>query len=294
LTRAIASRGVKSECSDAFHPADILMRFWRLHTAPAPAGHIEIGRVAALMSAAASGDTDALAGAFLDTASTVAPFSQCTVFSYEPDQRPRTAGVADRRGGAYLRTVADLYTRLYYPLDGNQPVVAAAQSRAAPADLFLHHQSRTDIAHDAYRRACYDSPNVSERVAVLLPANGRQWLSVNLYRAGEMQAREIEGLEALAPLFAHCARQQFTHRAAALDATSLMLERIDAACPDLTKRERDTVRGVLEGRTAAQIAEAMGVGLASVHTYTKRAYQRLGIASQRELFALGVGTARTR
>ena len=46
------------------------------------------------------------------------------------------------------------------------------------------------------------------------------------------------------------------------------------------------LRGTLEGASAAEIAEQMGVKVTSVITYQKRAYARLGISSQRQLFAL--------
>jgi DNA-binding CsgD family transcriptional regulator len=46
------------------------------------------------------------------------------------------------------------------------------------------------------------------------------------------------------------------------------------------------IRGTLEGATAVEIASQMGVKPTSVITYQKRAYARLGISSQRQLFAL--------
>ncbi len=51
------------------------------------------------------------------------------------------------------------------------------------------------------------------------------------------------------------------------------------------------MRGVLSGASAAAIGERMGIAVSSVVTYQKRAYRRLGIGSQRELFALAVGSA---
>jgi DNA-binding CsgD family transcriptional regulator len=59
----------------------------------------------------------------------------------------------------------------------------------------------------------------------------------------------------------------------------------------LSKRELDVLRCVLEGLTAVEIAEIMGVQPSSVTTYQKRAYKRLGISSQRQLFALCMAPA---
>ncbi|WQE31644.1 helix-turn-helix transcriptional regulator [Janthinobacterium lividum] len=69
----------------------------------------------------------------------------------------------------------------------------------------------------------------------------------------------------------------------------MMLARLRQHGPQLSKRELDALRGVLEGLTAAEIADTMGVQPSSVITYQKRAYKRLGIASQRQLFALCLG-----
>jgi DNA-binding CsgD family transcriptional regulator len=65
-----------------------------------------------------------------------------------------------------------------------------------------------------------------------------------------------------------------------------MLARVRRTCPALTPRELDVLRGTLEGASAIEIAVQMGVKPASVVTYQKRAYARLGISSQRQLFAL--------
>jgi DNA-binding CsgD family transcriptional regulator len=65
-----------------------------------------------------------------------------------------------------------------------------------------------------------------------------------------------------------------------------MLARVRRACPQLTPRELDVLRGTLDGASAVEIAAQMGVKPASVVTYQKRAYARLGISSQRQLFAL--------
>jgi DNA-binding CsgD family transcriptional regulator len=72
----------------------------------------------------------------------------------------------------------------------------------------------------------------------------------------------------------------------------MMLARLRSTCPGLAKRELDVVRGVLEGCTAVEIAEALGIKPASVVTYQKRAYQRLGVSNQRQLFALCLSGAK--
>ena len=51
----------------------------------------------------------------------------------------------------------------------------------------------------------------------------------------------------------------------------------------LSKREAEVCARILYGMSAAGIALDLGVGIESITTYRKRAYHRLGIATQREL-----------
>lgn len=57
----------------------------------------------------------------------------------------------------------------------------------------------------------------------------------------------------------------------------------------LTRRERDVCRGILSGLSSEGIALALGISRNSVLTLRRRAYARLGISSQAELFRLALG-----
>jgi len=270
------------------------MRSWRLDR-PATSGQLDLSRATSLMLSIGATDANAFASEVLKLTSGVAGISQCTVFAYEFGNRPRTMSVADHRGGRYLRDVADTYASRFYALDGNQRIVSAAGSRRHGSSLLLHQQTSDDIAHEGYRAACYHQPNVSDRLSLLLQPAEDIWLSVNLYRdhsRGQFQVREIEQLEAMAPLIAHAASHHYTLCGQVqMGIPQLMLARVRGLCPDLSKRELDVLRGVLEGRTAQDIGERIGVKASSVVTYQKRAYRRLGISSQRQLFALCLAAA---
>ncbi|MET4092535.1 DNA-binding CsgD family transcriptional regulator [Bradyrhizobium sp. S3.5.5] len=57
----------------------------------------------------------------------------------------------------------------------------------------------------------------------------------------------------------------------------------------LTPREQDVCRRILLGFSSEAISQALGISLHSTLTYRKRAYERLGISSQNELFAIVLG-----
>ncbi len=268
------------------------MRAWHLDRTT-PSGQLELSRAAGLVAALGARDTDAFAAEVLRLLNPAAAVAQCTVFAYEAaHNRARPLSVAGRRGPPYLREIADLYARRFAALDDNRRIfmteAAAARGRASP--LTLHQQDSGDIEHEAYRRACYQEPGVCERIALLMPQDDDLWLSVSLFRDrryGKFQADEIGHIEALAPLLAQATRQHYAlcgQRETSIP--ELMLARVRRHCPALSKRELDVLRGVLEGCTAHEIAERIGVKASSVTTYQKRAFHRLGISGQRQLFAL--------
>lgn len=268
------------------------MQIWSLD-ATRCAGSLPADRVAGLLAAIGQGDVSAFAGEVLKTVGGAARAAQCTVFAYEFGNRPRTVSVADHRGGRFLKDVADQYIQLYYALDGNQPIVCGEPlgfNAERDGSVLFHRQHSGEIAHEGYRRACYDKPRVSDRVALLMRPEAGIWLSVNLYRGREQglfSADEIDTLQSVAPILALAAKHHYALAGQHRQGTpQLMLSRLRSRCPDLPKRELDVLRGVLDGHSADEIAETMGIRPSSVVTYRKRAYRRLGINSQRELFSL--------
>lgn len=267
------------------------MNVWSIERAEPrrSAPSLDISRAAGLMAAIGSHRQDAFAAEVVRTVSAFVPVAQCTVYAYDAERRPRAVSIADGRDGRELGTISALYTRYFYPMDGNQQVMGVESRRTGGPRLVVHRQARDDISHPAYRENCYARPDVRERIAILSGADACSWLSVNLYRStqqGNFQPGELEVIGELAPLLADAAR----HHSRIVDASrhlpALLLRRLHAACPDLSKRELDVIRGMLEGLSSPQIAEVMGVRLSSVTTYQKRAYRRLGISGVRELFAL--------
>ncbi|WP_233805442.1 helix-turn-helix transcriptional regulator [Paraburkholderia sp. HP33-1] len=272
------------------------MRSWRL-VSPQRSGQISTALATDLVMAISHPDADALAASILRTVdeSLSLPVSQCTIFAYEFDARPRTVSAADHRGGHFLRDVAKRYATHFYALDGNRAIIGPANHRRhAPSRdaLVLHQQHGDEIENEAYRAACYAQPNVSDRLSLLVRPVDGVWLSINLYRDrayGVFAPGELERIESVAPLFAHAAKSHYALNGQHQQGTgAAMLARVRRVCPALTPRELDVLRGTLEGASAAEIAGQMGVKPASVVTYQKRAYARLGISNQRQLFALCV------
>ena len=54
----------------------------------------------------------------------------------------------------------------------------------------------------------------------------------------------------------------------------------------LTGREKEVCVGILSGSSSEAISIDLGISLQSTFTYRKRAYEKLGICSQNELFGI--------
>jgi DNA-binding CsgD family transcriptional regulator len=56
----------------------------------------------------------------------------------------------------------------------------------------------------------------------------------------------------------------------------------------LTGREKDVCLRILSGLSSEAIASELGISLHSALTYRKRAYEKLGISAQNELFSIAL------
>ncbi|WP_175748192.1 helix-turn-helix transcriptional regulator [Burkholderia ambifaria] len=63
--------------------------------------------------------------------------------------------------------------------------------------------------------------------------------------------------------------------------------RIAADGVKLSKREYETCKHLISGKTVPETAEILGVGVASAESYVKRAFAKLGVRTKRELAAWG-------
>jgi DNA-binding CsgD family transcriptional regulator len=102
---------------------------------------------------------------------------------------------------------------------------------------------------------------------------------------GRFSDRELATVEALAPLIVQAVRLHYTGQVLSADLMALMLDRLALRGPALSAREEDVARALLQGLSSAELAERLGLTVASAQTYTKRLYRKLGVASHKELVA---------
>jgi DNA-binding CsgD family transcriptional regulator len=169
-------------------------------------------------------------------------------FSWHRTTAPLASALADRYvSGGFRR---------------QDPTLGPLAAGLAPMRLL----DRSEIPDGTYRRLFFDAANLRGKMSVWDRTTG---LYMNFYKAARDPAfgdGEVDGLLSLSGLVA---RALARHRA-----------------PSLTERERQVCARIIAGFGTEAIALDLGIGMASVATYRKRAYGRLGIASQHALFAL--------
>jgi DNA-binding NarL/FixJ family response regulator len=266
---------------------------WVCPRLDAHAQPLSLGPIANLLGKLGLSDRHAVAEEVLRLLGPMVPLAQCTIFSFEGAGRPRTVAVGDRARTRELPDISQAYVQRFYRLDGAQQAMQDHESaaRRAPPQLphiVLHRQAASDVQHAEYRQICYTLPQVTERLAILSLHEGRRWLSVNLYRGvehGPLSTREIDHVQALAPVIVQAVRLHYTGQVLGSDLTALMLDRLALRGPPLTAREQDVVRGLLQGLSIADLAERLGLTPSSAQTYTKRVYRKLGLGGHKELVA---------
>ncbi|GAB4270256.1 MAG: LuxR C-terminal-related transcriptional regulator [Pararhodobacter sp.] len=153
------------------------------------------------------------------------------------------------------------------------PLLSALGALAPGARAVHRVSARSRHMDDAYRALFFEGPGLAGKTAVLAAGQTRR-LIVNLYHDSE-RADPIDA--DLAELIAHLILRHAEAGASPGYAPALA---------GLSVRERAVCLGMLDGKKAETIAHDLGISPATVSTYRKRAYGKLGIASRGALFAL--------
>jgi DNA-binding CsgD family transcriptional regulator len=249
---------------------------------------IRVDTAAAWVAAAG---TPQLARRLLQGLQPLLPVSFCFVFQMPPRGPARLVTGASLHGGAAMRAAEAYFSRGYDRFDVNTRRLAARRI-GRRGDALLTLQTVESIADADYRRACYEEPGVHSRASVVVPVPGHGHAAVNVYRTlalPRFTPRELALLLRCAPLLGALLAQHMRLQTPADAGGGL-----DAVLERLTPRERTVIEGIVSGRTSKMIARDTGLAEGTVDTYRYRAYRRLGIRREKQLFALLGGGVRTR
>lgn len=228
-------------------------------------------------------------GALLAGVRCVLPGTSLSVYRTGAGHRPqRYMGISHRRpdttrdcwraymSGPYLRD--QTLTRSATLLD-QTPTVCHVTAGEVPAE---------------HRCKVYDAHGMAERVSVVRREADGSVFAINVYRHTDhlpFRDAELAGFAELAPSVLAMTRKHLAllgllktgePHPCAIDDRGLLL----ALNASLTARELDVCERLLRGLTDEAVAASLGLGVPTVRTYRNRAFNRFGIRTRSELFAL--------
>lgn len=218
----------------------------------------------------------------------------CTVFvSNGEGVRTLVAEAQSRAAAERVRQLAGAYSARGYRADpvwnGRAPVSAPAIDAKVIAPR--------DFADPAYRREFYEKPNILEELALSADLGAGRRIYASFYREqgrARFSDEDLAVLQASAPV----ALQVLAKHAQLTAATPAKVQPVpreelyrrvrQAILEDnslLTPREAEVCTGIVLGYTILGLSLNMGISVNTVATHRKRAYAKLRISSQNELFA---------
>ncbi|NIB40789.1 helix-turn-helix transcriptional regulator [Pseudomaricurvus alkylphenolicus] len=216
---------------------------------------------------------------------------QCTAWRLHPDTPPVTL-VSERPGeDQKIRTLCQIYSEGLFHQD---PQIEQDEGDAGYQQGVMK-VSAQNMAADDYRRVFFEEADLQEKLLVFCPV-GESVYYLNLYRRNGRAAfsdQEQVVTERYSQLAATLLDKQFQwlppQLASASQAGRLsqQLEPFFATHPaGLSAREASTCAHIVAGHSNESIALNLDVSVNTVRTFRRRAYAKLNIATQNELFAL--------
>jgi DNA-binding CsgD family transcriptional regulator len=175
------------------------------------------------------------------------------------------------------------YAGQFHESDPNRDALFESES-SAPIAL-PSFAPRMYGAH--YRKIFFNDSGIVDKCATAIWVDDTCFY-VNFYRVtsqGRFGDAERARLQTIAPAIGASVARHF-QQAATPDRSLATLFATSAPLSALTPREQEVCRRILAGFSSEAISKGLGISLHSTLTYRKRAYQRLGISSQSELFAI--------
>jgi len=230
--------------------------------------------------------------ALLDTLHRVADVGHCMVFTFDGERASRCLlDIGNIPTGADLGLA---YAEHFHLADPNRETIFRQRERTSP--IVLPTFARR-MYGDRYRKIFFEDSEIVDKFATAIWVDGTCFY-VNFYRTivqGRFARGHIERLRQLSPAIGAAVARHFrddavTPAAAERDPFDRLASVFASRAPltRLTEREKEVCLRILAGFSSEAISADLGIGLHSTLTYRKRAYDKLGISSQNELFAIAL------
>lgn len=178
------------------------------------------------------------------------------------------------------------YLERYFRRD---PVGRAIEAANADGATVVLRVGPEDIDEAEYRRPFYEEAAIVERLSFVQRLSDR-WLIMNIARrapAPSFSDEELAAFAGLSQLLLPVVARQAELESAPPHPHVLGVEEIEQRFalqyPELSPRERQVCARTVVGMTSEATALSLNIGIGSVQTYRKRAFQRLEICSAFQL-----------
>lgn len=216
----------------------------------------------------------------------VADVGHCMVFSFAGERS--TACLLDAGNIPIGGDLGVAYSEHFHQSDPNRDAIFGGHGGTTP--VLLPTFARR-MYSDSYRKIFFENSDIVDKFAAAIWVEDTCFY-VNFYRItaqGRFTQGEIRRLLAVAPAVSAAVARHFQLGAAGDGDPMSRLKNLFATGEPLallSGREKEVCLRILSGFSSEAIAAELGISLHSALTYRKRAYDRLGISSQNELFGI--------
>lgn len=230
--------------------------------------------------------------ALIDTLRRAGGVGHCMVFTFDGERAARCLlDIGNIPTGADL---GQAYAGHFHLADPNRETIFRQRAPCSPIVLPVFARRMYGAR---YRRIFFEESKIVDKFATAIWVE-RTCFYVNFYRTdaqGRFTPTQLGRLLQLSPAIGAAVARHFQPGAAADSGTEpdpfdklAGLFATRAPLTRLTAREREVCLRILAGFSSEAISADLGIGLHSTITYRKRAYEKLGISSQNELFAVAL------
>jgi DNA-binding CsgD family transcriptional regulator len=205
--------------------------------------------------------------------------------------RPTELFAVECQGGERIFYPAiDNYMRGSYVGDPLLPYY----SGSARAEHLLFSVNAEEVPNREVRERLYSSVGIAGKLSLII-RRSEDVLTLSVYRsqdAGRFRRSDINIMRSVSSMLAATVERHVALLSSAPLNTSTELVKLVAEMPRgnrLSKRETAVCARIIAGHSTESIALNLGVSLHSIATYRQRAYAKLNISSQNELFLLLLG-----
>ncbi|MBR0831381.1 helix-turn-helix transcriptional regulator [Bradyrhizobium manausense] len=219
----------------------------------------------------------------IETLRRQADVGHCMVFSLT--RKGAASCLLDAGNIAIGSDLGAAYAGQFHASDPNRDALFEGQAQPAPILLPAFAPRMYDAR---YRKIFFQDSGIVDKFATAIWVEDTCFY-VNFYRIaaqGRFSPAQLERLRTIAPTIGASVARHFQTTAPRTEQDIATLFATRPPLSDLTAREQDVCRGILAGLSSEAISQEIGISLHSTLTYRKRAYEKLGISAQNELFAI--------